>query len=526
MASNVPMGVNPMKSRFFVALLFVVVLAGAMAISQAQSGKWESSLSESSYRKAREVLDAGQKALGVKGTQPGLDDVSFTVTGKLYARNQSPQAEGTDPLPLTAQYTFDLARNRLYWHAETFFPGGFPVNNTVIYKGDQGQLILPIQRTVGPIPPPGNRNLLLYRVPQAVLVQAEERANTLRWLGEATYEGKKQNVIAYVTPAGAQMALYFDATTNLLTKSESLGTDPVAGDAVTESIIAGWQTVEGVRFPTGQILKTAGEMAQDYRYSEIKVNRRPADAEFEPPRDYAAAPPPPATQLRVNELSKGVWLLEGLGGGFYAPLVVEFRDHVMVIEPAFSDSTTRTVLDKVKELAPGKSVRYVVPTHHHSDHSGGTRGYIAEGATLVTTPGNAGYFQRMAAARFTMPPDSLQKNPRALSLETMQNKKRVFTDGAQTVELYDIGPNSHAREMVVAWLPKERILYCGDLVNRNPDNSMTPAIQATVDFATALDRLALPVERIVDTHSRVNTMADLRQSLELGRNGGQRAGTQ
>jgi glyoxylase-like metal-dependent hydrolase (beta-lactamase superfamily II) len=482
------------------------------------------SLTESSNRRAREVLDAGQKALGVQGAKPGLEDVSFKITGKLYARNQSPLPDQTDALPLTAEYTLDFANNRIYWHAEATFPGGFPVNNTAIYKGDQGQLILPIQRTVGPIPPPGTRDLLMFRTPHALLARAFERANTLRWLGEAVYESRKQNVISFSTGAGAQIALYFDAQTNMLTKSETLGTDPAAGDAVTEFIIAGWQTVNGVKFPTGQISKIAGEPAQDYRYSEIRVNSKPADSLFQPPKDYAAAPSPPSAQLAVNELSKGVWLLEGLGGGFYAPLVVEFRDHVMVIEPVFNDATSRAVMDKVKELAPGKPVRYVAATHHHSDHSGGTRTYFAEGATLVTTPGNVGYFQRMATRKFTIPPDSLQRNPRAPSIETIQNKKRVFTDGTQTVELYDIGPNSHAREMVVAWLPKERIVYCGDLLGRNPDNSIAPAIQATKEFAAALDRLALPVDRIVDTHSRVNTMADLRQSLELGRNQGQRAG--
>ena len=510
-----------MKIRISVFSVIVIALACALAMAQAQQN---ANLTDASYRRAREVLDAGQKALGVWGMKHKIEDVSFKANGKLFARNQSPTPERIEALPLTAEYAFDFKSNRIFWHVETTFPGGFPVNNTVLYKGDQGQIVLPIQRTVGPIPPPGTRQFFVLRVPQAILAQAYERANTLRWLGEATFEGKKQNVISYATAAGAQTTLYFDASTNLLTKSETLGNDPIAGDAVTESIILGWQNVNGVQFPTGQITKIAGEMAQDYRYSDVRINSKLPDSIFEPPKDYAAAPPPPSGQLAVNELSKGVWLLEGLGGGFYAPLVVEFSDHVMVVEPALNEATSRAVLDKVKELAPGKPVRYVAATHHHSDHSGGARTFFAEGVTLVTTPGNVNYFQRFATTRFTMPPDAQQLNPRAPKIETIQNKKRVFSDAGRTVELIDIGPNSHAKEMVVAWLPKERILYCGDLLGRYPDNSITPAIQATVDFAAAIERLALPVERIVDTHSRVNTMADLRESLEKGRNASQPAG--
>ena len=32
---------------------------------------------------------------------------------------------------------------------------------------------------------------------------------------------------------------------------------------------------------------------------------------------------------------------------------------------------------------PGKPVRYLVLTHHHMDHSGGLRTYVAEGATII-----------------------------------------------------------------------------------------------------------------------------------------------
>ena len=41
----------------------------------------------------------------------------------------------------------------------------------------------------------------------------------------------------------------------------------------------------------------------------------------------------------------------------------------------------------------------------------------------------------------------------------------MFQDDKHVVELYDIGPNPHANEILVAYLPKEKILFQADLLN-------------------------------------------------------------
>ncbi|MFQ5747275.1 MAG: hypothetical protein ACE5HF_08670, partial [Gemmatimonadota bacterium] len=40
---------------------------------------------------------------------------------------------------------------------------------------------------------------------------------------------------------------------------------------------------------------------------------------------------------------------------------------------------------------------------------------------------------------------------------------RVIRDASQTLELYDIGPNPHADELVILFFPKHRILYVADV---------------------------------------------------------------
>jgi flavorubredoxin len=133
----------------------------------------------------------------------------------------------------------------------------------------------------------------------------------------------------------------------------------------------------------------------------------------------------------------------------------------------------------------------------------------------VTTPGNIAYFEKMARATRTIDPDALTRNPRKPSIEAVQNKKRVFTDGNHTVEVYDIGPSPHAKEMLVVYLPQEKIIFQGDLLILPDGSTVNPANETTVHFAEWLSKSGLAVDKIVGVHGRMGTTADLRRALEL-----------
>lgn len=95
----------------------------------------------------------------------------------------------------------------------------------------------------------------------------------------------------------------------------------------------------------------------------------------------------------------------------------------------------------------------------------------------------------------------------------IENGKRVFSDGKQTVELIDIGPHPHAKEMVIAWLPKQRIVFQGDLFGLpNNDAPPGPPQESTLAFARALERHKLAAKRIAAVHGRTATIEQFRRA--------------
>jgi glyoxylase-like metal-dependent hydrolase (beta-lactamase superfamily II) len=170
-------------------------------------------------------------------------------------------------------------------------------------------------------------------------------------------------------------------------------------------------------------------------------------------------------------------------------------------------------------MFPGKPVKYVVVTHFHDDHSGGMRSYVAEGASIVTTSSNRKYFESMAANRFTVASDDQTLARKQPSFEFVENGKRVFTDGKQTIEVLDIGPSPHAREMLIVYLPKEKIVFQGDLVNLPNSGKWMPSTvnESTIHFLESLGRLGLDVKQIAAVHGPSTTIEALREAVEKKR---------
>ena len=171
----------------------------------------------------------------------------------------------------------------------------------------------------------------------------------------------------------------------------------------------------------------------------------------------------PVERAQSEELADG---LSFMGGGIYNSLAVEFRDLATVIEAPLNEERSLALINEVSQLIPNKPIRHVVNTHHHFDHSGGLHTYLAQGATIVTHEGDKDYYERVlfSTASRTLQPDTFctyysyfSGRRRPLPIATA-NQKYVISDDLRTIDLYPLQGLNHAADMLLVYLPKEKIL--------------------------------------------------------------------
>jgi glyoxylase-like metal-dependent hydrolase (beta-lactamase superfamily II) len=286
--------------------------------------------------------------------------------------------------------------------------------------------------------------------------------------------------------------------------------NPVFGDMLYETRYGPYKDFAGVKFPTvihhheGDDRLNQGHNVMDIRVSNVQTNVAvPAIAA--PDAVRAAVPP---IRVESQKLADGVWLL---GGGSHNSVAMEFRDFVTVVEAPMNEERSLAVIAEVSKLIPNKPIRYLVNTHHHFDHSGGLRTYVAEGATIVTHQANRDFYEKVffSPAPRTLQPDRLYAlNPDAVRnpvFETV-NQKYVLSDGTRTMDVYPVQGLGHAATMLVAYLPKEKILVNADLYSPPAAGAPPPAANPNmISLNQNIQRLKLDVAQHVPIHGRPGT---------------------
>src|SRR5687767_4640286 len=203
-------------------LLLFVTICVAMSPTPlvAQNGAHQPNASQRSYHQARRVLDDAIDAHGGLEALRAIKDFTLKEKGKIHARFQSPAAEPPFATGTSEEILIvDTERGFVFNDLKTANAGFNNWTKTVI-KGTEGQTFDMWSKTATPIVNPSVNNFRgqMRRLPPFVLLEALDRAQTLRWLGEEEIGGKRQKVISVLRPDNQQLALSFDAQTNLLTR--------------------------------------------------------------------------------------------------------------------------------------------------------------------------------------------------------------------------------------------------------------------------------------------------------------------
>ncbi len=487
-----------MKPAFFLIVFFVILT---------NDGRGQSPFLESN----RQGLDILRKALQAHGGEAATDSlrISFKVVN---TRNVTPgqsYAFGApvDEYVLVSAFQIDRPHRKEFTSSRVPMSGFEFVNHQFMDNGKGKTYFLDTRRYTEST---SYRSTFTPFLPQAVLSEALKAPYAVRFQGTGTREGKPVHILTVIR--GSELVnLCIDQVSHLVCETEQI----VPGHAF-------GAYGDGQRVTQYAEYKQVGKIQMPQKVQVINVNHvngkvmnefRLEDLNPDPEINATSAEIPEGTLKQefnrknadVQKIAEGVWMIENasMAGPTYPfsynVVFAEFKSFVLVVEAPWDEATTRRVMEKVRSTVPGKPLKFLVQTHHHEDHIGGLRGYIAEGVTLIASPSNEELIRRIADAPFNAFPDHQARSPRKPLIDIVTGKRKTVKDDRNEAWILDIGPNTHTLENLVVYFPSQKVLYQADMINEGE----YPMTDTSREFISRLKELGLSINTMIGTHGRM-----------------------
>ena len=286
----------------------------------------------------------------------------------------------------------------------------------------------------------------------------------------------------------------FDAQTGLPALVRTLDYDNIWGDVNYDVVYADWKDIAGIKVPMQRRYELNGRLVQEVRLTDVQWNPPVDAAKFEVPAALRADAAKPATGtvpyqwvlrrqfigiyldsedrsfdtrapnpgLRMQELAPGVLHVVG---GSHNSLLVEMSDHLIVVDAPVSDAQSLWVVNQAKARFPNKPIKYLVLTHHHMDHAGGIRGYLAQQPTptLIVGQGAREHFRKVLAAPVTRNPDMKPADLSQVPIMEVPDSNLITDSRGRQFVVYAMQDNPHAKGLLMAWVPDAKLGFVTDV---------------------------------------------------------------
>ena len=150
--------------------------------------------------------------------------------------------------------------------------------------------------------------------------------------------------------------------------------------------------------------------------------------------------------------------------------------------------------------------------------AGGLRGFAAEDVLIVTQQANYDNYEALALSLHSqqIDPDSLGRSPRQVHYIRME-EHWTMTDGQRKLEVYHVQNQDHSDDMLMAYLPAEKILFESDLFEAPPAGKTAPATPLAMALLYNMERVRIAPEKIVSMRTGEIPVTDFLRAVGVNR---------
>jgi glyoxylase-like metal-dependent hydrolase (beta-lactamase superfamily II) len=346
-----------------------------------------------------------------------------------------------------------------------------------------------------------------------------------------TLKGRPHRVLL-VRDGVAPVRLYVDERTGRIDRLTTEDHNYNRGDVRVIVDYARWRDAGGVRFPRTVSIKVDGRTMHTETRSAIRANSAVQSSRFRFPAgvdatfDRALADrgastmswlmsfahlgfvkDGPATQIAPKVVAPGSTLIQGQPN---QSMIIEQQDGIVVAEGALSDFRAEALIAHIRATYPNKPIRHVTASHHHADHAGGMRPFVALGARPVVHEEAAAFFSGVFADRSSrLLRDRLDRTQAAANMLAVPAGGRVTLDDPLRPVVVLSEPTQHATTTLLVHVPREGVLF----VNGDTYTPGFPAGPGAVTLDQTIRSNGLTVNWIAGGHGNVVSYADFLKAV-------------
>ena len=347
----------------------------------------------------------------------------------------------------------------------------FTNNETVGIRSQSGGLAGPSEGPMESSRIGANFKDLWLSNPVMLLAHAEQLEVSRSGIGEQPVN------LHHLVLEDTEWLVAIDEASGLPLSAATTENDPHRGRIENRIDFSDWHDVDGIPFPYRLEQFTGDALVRRELRTAVDVN--PGNAESLLSFDASELPPgdsamrrwgwemshiilkrggggnignyPQIDNVSIEEIAPGIFLVPGTHNN----LIIEGPEGLALVDASWYPERSRTLLARVAEWWPEKTIRYLILTHHHIDHTGGMRPVIEAGASVVTSEKNADYFREVFDSTMTRSVDLIEVG-QFLSLDEV----------GREIHAYDVY-TEHAEGMIAAYVPDEKLLFNADLFSPN-----------------------------------------------------------